>query len=103
MKKKTKEGIMLYTLFFFSFFILLYGVTEYRENYYDFFVQSFQLPEEVRRRGIDREREYQRQRLGVFPVESPLHCGRVLLTHFDAWHMVRESRRPNGQMIHRSI
>jgi hypothetical protein len=72
MRKRLKQVFCFIFCVFFSFFVLLYAVTEYRENSYDFLVQSFQLPEETRRQGMDEAREYQRERLKVFTVDPPL-------------------------------
>ncbi len=72
MKKRSKKILCFIFCLFFSFFILLYAVTEYRENSYDSLVQSFQLPEEVRRQGMEEEREYQREYLKMSPVGPPL-------------------------------
>lgn len=58
--------------FLFSFFILLYGVTMYRENSYDSLVQSFQFPEEMRQQGIDQAKKFQREYLKTFTAEPPL-------------------------------
>jgi hypothetical protein len=72
MRKRLKQQVCFVFCLFLSFFTLLYCITEYRENSYDFLVQLYQLPEEMRRQGMDKQREYQRQRLEMFPVESPL-------------------------------
>jgi hypothetical protein len=72
MRKKSKKVLCFIFCTFISFFVLLYAVTEYRENSYDFLVQSFQLPEETRRQGMDEAREYQRESLKVFTVDPPL-------------------------------
>lgn len=72
MRKKLKKVLCFIFCTFISFFVLLYAVTEYRENSYDFLVQSFQLPEETRRQGMEEAREYQRERFKVFTVDPPL-------------------------------
>ncbi len=72
MRKRPRQGLCFIICFFFSFSILLYAVTVYRENFYDNLVQSWQLPEEMRREGVDKVREYERQRLKAFHTGTPL-------------------------------
>jgi len=72
MRKRSKQALCFTFCFFFSFFILLYAVTVYRENFYDNLVQSFQLPEEVRCQGMEEMREYQREYLKRSAVKPPL-------------------------------
>ncbi len=72
MRKRPRQGLCFIICFFLSFSILLYAVTVYRGNSYDNLVQSWQLPEEMRREGVERTKEYQRQRLKAFPMKPPL-------------------------------
>jgi hypothetical protein len=72
MRKRSKKVFYFMFCFLFSFFILLYGVTVYRENSYDSLVQSFQLSEEMRQQGIDQAKKFQREYLKAFTAEPPL-------------------------------
>ena len=72
MRKKLKMALCFTFCLIFSFFILLYGVTVYRENSYDNKVQSFLLPEERKYVQMDNSREYWRDSIENYTVKPPL-------------------------------
>ncbi len=72
MRKRPRQGLCFIICFFLSFSILLYAVTEYRENSYDNLVQSWRISEEMRREGESRREEYQREYLKAFHTGTPL-------------------------------